>query len=107
MYNTDFSFWEETNAFLTNASSASVLGILALAARAALQADFSGQANGRRTAARRGAARITKITGNGALQGGRRGLATRLSLRREDVFVSLIEVKRENWSFGAGIAQYA
>jgi 4-oxalocrotonate tautomerase len=35
------------------------------------------------------------------------GLATRLSLRREDVFVQLIEVKRENWSFGNGIAQYA
>jgi 4-oxalocrotonate tautomerase len=28
------------------------------------------------------------------------GLEARLSLRREDVFVSLIEVKRENWSFG-------
>src|ERR1700749_969720 len=27
------------------------------------------------------------------------GLADKLSLRREDVFVSLIEVKRENWSF--------
>jgi phenylpyruvate tautomerase PptA (4-oxalocrotonate tautomerase family) len=35
------------------------------------------------------------------------GQATRLSLRREDVFVSLVEVKRENWSFGGGIAQYA
>ncbi len=35
------------------------------------------------------------------------GLAARLSLRREDVFVSLVEVKRENWSFGSGIAQYA
>jgi 4-oxalocrotonate tautomerase len=35
------------------------------------------------------------------------GLETRRSLRREDVFISLIEVKRENWSFGAGIAQYA
>jgi 4-oxalocrotonate tautomerase len=35
------------------------------------------------------------------------GLEARLSLRREDVFVSLVEVKRENWSFGAGIAQYA
>jgi len=35
------------------------------------------------------------------------GLATRLSLRREDVFVQLVEVKRENWSFGNGIAQYA
>ncbi|HEY1863808.1 MAG TPA: tautomerase family protein [Roseiarcus sp.] len=35
------------------------------------------------------------------------GLAGTLSLRREDVFVSLIEVKRENWSFGNGVAQYA
>jgi phenylpyruvate tautomerase PptA (4-oxalocrotonate tautomerase family) len=35
------------------------------------------------------------------------GLAATLSLRREDVFVSLIEVKRENWSFGDGVAQYA
>ena len=35
------------------------------------------------------------------------GLAESLSLRREDVFVSLVEVKRENWSFGNGIAQYA
>lgn len=30
-----------------------------------------------------------------------------LSIRREDVFVSLIEVKKENWSFGNGVAQYA
>jgi 4-oxalocrotonate tautomerase len=35
------------------------------------------------------------------------GLGTRLSLRREDVFISLVEVKRENWSFGNGVAQYA
>lgn len=28
-------------------------------------------------------------------------------LRPEDVFISLIEVKRENWSFGLGDAQYA
>jgi phenylpyruvate tautomerase PptA (4-oxalocrotonate tautomerase family) len=35
------------------------------------------------------------------------GLAASVSLRREDVFISLIEVKRENWSFGNGIAQYA
>src|SRR6202021_3674642 len=35
------------------------------------------------------------------------GLATALSLRREDVFISLVDAKRENWSFGAGIAQYA
>jgi len=28
-------------------------------------------------------------------------------LRREDILVSLVEVKRENWSFGNGEAQYA
>jgi 4-oxalocrotonate tautomerase len=35
------------------------------------------------------------------------GLYVRLSLRREDVFISLIEVSKENWSFGNGQAQYA
>ena len=30
-----------------------------------------------------------------------------LGLRREDLFVNLIEVKKENWSFGNGVAQYA
>lgn len=30
-----------------------------------------------------------------------------IGVRREDVFVSLVEVKKENWSFGNGIAQYA
>ena len=34
-------------------------------------------------------------------------LHERLGLRREDVFINLIEVKKENWSFGNGIAQYA
>lgn len=33
-------------------------------------------------------------------------LNTRLGLRREDVFVNLVECKKENWSFGNGIAQY-
>jgi 4-oxalocrotonate tautomerase len=28
-------------------------------------------------------------------------------LRKEDVFINLVEVARENWSFGNGIAQYA
>ena len=28
-------------------------------------------------------------------------------VRPEDVFISLVEVKKENWSFGNGIAQYA
>ncbi|WP_250453252.1 tautomerase family protein [Caballeronia sp. ATUFL_M2_KS44] len=35
------------------------------------------------------------------------GLHERLALRREDVFISLVEVKKENWSFGNGEAQYA
>jgi phenylpyruvate tautomerase PptA (4-oxalocrotonate tautomerase family) len=30
-----------------------------------------------------------------------------LGIRREDVFISLIEVRKENWSFGNGVAQYA
>jgi 4-oxalocrotonate tautomerase len=27
-------------------------------------------------------------------------------LRKEDVFINLVEVKKENWSFGNGVAQY-
>lgn len=34
-------------------------------------------------------------------------LATEQGVRKEDVFINLIEVARENWSFGNGIAQYA
>jgi phenylpyruvate tautomerase PptA (4-oxalocrotonate tautomerase family) len=38
-------------------------------------------------------------------------IAERLSqnpgLRPEDVFINLVEVVKENWSFGNGIAQYA
>jgi phenylpyruvate tautomerase PptA (4-oxalocrotonate tautomerase family) len=34
-------------------------------------------------------------------------LNTELGIRKEDVFMSLVEVKKENWSFGNGIAQYA
>ncbi len=30
-----------------------------------------------------------------------------LGVRMEDVLISLVEVKKENWSFGNGIAQYA
>lgn len=40
-----------------------------------------------------------------------RGIAENLSadpgLRAEDVFINLVEVSKENWSFGNGIAQYA
>ena len=35
------------------------------------------------------------------------GLRVRLSPRREDVFINLVEVSKENWSFGNGEAQYA
>jgi len=34
-------------------------------------------------------------------------LSHELGIRMEDVFVSLVEVKKENWSFGNGVAQYA
>lgn len=34
------------------------------------------------------------------------GLQERVRLRREDVVINLVEVKKENWSFGNGIAQY-
>ena len=32
------------------------------------------------------------------------GLAGKLSLRREDVFINLVEAKNDNWSFGNGLA---
>jgi phenylpyruvate tautomerase PptA (4-oxalocrotonate tautomerase family) len=35
------------------------------------------------------------------------GLHEGLKLRREDVVINLIEVPKENWSFGNGVAQYA
>jgi len=28
-------------------------------------------------------------------------------VRPQDVFINLVEVRKENWSFGNGIAQYA
>lgn len=30
-----------------------------------------------------------------------------VAIRREDVFINLVEVAKENWSFGGGVAQYA
>ena len=36
-----------------------------------------------------------------------RNLTERPGVRPEDVFVNLVEVVKENWSFGNGIAQYA
>lgn len=35
------------------------------------------------------------------------GLHARLGMRREDVLINLVEVRKENWSFGNGEAQYA
>ena len=35
------------------------------------------------------------------------GLHEAVGLRREDVLINLVEVHKENWSFGNGIAQYA
>jgi hypothetical protein len=35
-----------------------------------------------------------------------RNLNQQLAVRQEDVFINLVEVKKENWSFGNGIAQY-
>ncbi len=35
------------------------------------------------------------------------GLAKSPGIRTEDVFINLVEVKKENWSFGKGEAQYA
>ena len=34
-------------------------------------------------------------------------LAAEIKVRPEDVLISLVEVSKENWSFGNGIAQYA
>ncbi len=33
-------------------------------------------------------------------------LAINPGLRKEDVFINLVEVSKENWSFGNGVAQY-
>jgi phenylpyruvate tautomerase PptA (4-oxalocrotonate tautomerase family) len=35
------------------------------------------------------------------------GLAASPGLRPDDVLINLVEVKKENWSFGRGVAQYA
>jgi len=35
------------------------------------------------------------------------GFHETLKVRREDVFINLVEVSKENWSFGNGEAQYA
>ncbi|MDE1182089.1 tautomerase family protein [Paraburkholderia sp.] len=34
-------------------------------------------------------------------------LAESPGVRREDVFINLVDVMKENWSFGNGLAQYA
>ena len=35
------------------------------------------------------------------------GLRDDLKLRKEDILINLVEVPKENWSFGNGEAQYA
>lgn len=35
------------------------------------------------------------------------GLQKAIGLKPQDVFINLVEVKKENWSFGNGVAQYA
>jgi phenylpyruvate tautomerase PptA (4-oxalocrotonate tautomerase family) len=35
------------------------------------------------------------------------GLSATLGIRPEDVLINLIDVRKENWSFGNGVAQYA
>jgi 4-oxalocrotonate tautomerase len=35
------------------------------------------------------------------------GLHEELKVRREDALINLVEVQKENWSFGNGEAQYA
>lgn len=35
------------------------------------------------------------------------GLAAKPGIRPEDVLINLIEVKKENWSFGNGVATYS
>jgi 4-oxalocrotonate tautomerase len=35
------------------------------------------------------------------------GFEKKVGARRQDVFISLVEIPRENWSFGNGEAQYA
>jgi 4-oxalocrotonate tautomerase len=35
------------------------------------------------------------------------GLSASLQVRPENVFITLVDVKKENWSFGNGVAQYA
>ncbi|WP_374400669.1 tautomerase family protein [Niveibacterium sp.] len=34
------------------------------------------------------------------------GLNREAGVRPDDVFINLVEVKKENWSFGGGVAQY-
>ena len=36
-----------------------------------------------------------------------KALAARPGIRTQDVLINLVEVAKENWSFGDGIAQYA
>jgi 4-oxalocrotonate tautomerase len=35
------------------------------------------------------------------------GLSAKPGIRPEDIVINLVDVKKENWSFGNGVAQYA
>jgi phenylpyruvate tautomerase PptA (4-oxalocrotonate tautomerase family) len=50
--------------------------------------------------------RTTEIKG-AFYRGVAAGLEESIGLRQDDVVISLVEVRKENWSFGNGIAQYA
>ena len=48
-----------------------------------------------------------KAIGDGVYQAMLELRSRNLGLPKEDVFINLVEVAKENWSFGNGIAQYA
>jgi 4-oxalocrotonate tautomerase len=48
-----------------------------------------------------------KAIGDGVYQAMLKLLSRNSGLPKEDVFINLVEVAKENWSFGNGIAQYA
>ena len=51
---------------------------------------------------------LYQVRGNSiSLPSAVRWLGESPGLRPEDVFVSLVEVAKENWSLGNGLAQYA
>ncbi len=83
------AFWHDANSFI----SARVTSI----SRAATTSSSCKSANDTRTLEQKKAlyAEIAAL------------LSRDPGLRKEDVLINLVEVKKENWSFGNGIAQYA